>query len=158
MYSPLQLHQLALSDYERAQSKAQMQRLLSMFRHKRNDLLSLNSIVECLASHGQRSLGLMTVCVEQIVGTVNRSDDFDRHFLPRRAVTMERWLRIKMASYRGEHLPPIELRKVGEAYFVVDGHHRVSVAREHGQQYIDAYVTELDASEDELQKLGIAEA
>jgi ParB-like chromosome segregation protein Spo0J len=71
---------------------------------------------------------------------------------------MHRWLSIVKARYLGQNLPPIELRKVGDAYFVVDGHHRVSVARQQGQIYIDAYVTELDAPVEELQKLGIAGA
>ena len=158
MYSPLHLHQLAISEYERAQSKAQKRRLVAMVRRQRNDLLSLNSIVQSLASHGQHSLGLMTVAVDQIVGSVDRNHDFDRSFLPRTSVTMERWMGIMKAWYRGDHLPPVDLRKVGDVYFVVDGHHRISVAREMGQVYIDAYVTELDASEDELQQLGIAGA
>jgi hypothetical protein len=158
MYSPLQLHQLAMSDYERAQSKAQKRRLVAMVRRQRNDLLSLNAIIERLTTHGQHSLGLVTVAIEQIIGSVDRNQDFDRAFLPRTAFTMERWLRIVKARYLDEYLPPVELRKVGEAYFVVDGHHRISVAREMGQEYIDAYVTELDAPEDELRKLGIAGA
>ncbi|MEO8613455.1 MAG: ParB N-terminal domain-containing protein [Chloroflexota bacterium] len=158
MYSTLQLHQLAMSDYERAQSKAQKRRLVAMVRRQRNDLLSLNAIIQCLTTHGQHSLGLVTVAIEQIVGSVDRNRDFDRAFLPRTGVTMERWLRIVKARYKGEYLPPVELRKVGEAYFVVDGHHRISVAREMGQEYIDAYVTELEAPADELRKLGIAGA
>jgi hypothetical protein len=147
-----------MSDYERAQSKAQKRRFIALFRRQRNDLLSLNSIIECLTTHGQHSLGLVTVAIDKIVGSVDRNKDFDSLFLPRTGVTMERWLRILKARYKGEYLPPVELRKVGNAYFVVDGHHRISVAREMGQEFIDAYVTELDAAEDELRKLGIAGA
>lgn len=158
MYSPLQLHQLAMSDYERAQSKAQKRRFVALVRRQRNELLSLNSIIECLTTHGQHSLGLVTVAIDKIVGSVDRNKDFDGAFLPRTGVTMERWLRIVKARYKGEYLPPVELRKVGNAYFVVDGHHRISVAREMGQEFIDAYVTELDAAEDELRRLGIAGA
>ena len=158
MYSPLQLHQLAMSDYERAQGKAQKRRLVAMVRRQRNELLSLSSIIECLTTHGQHSLGLVTVAIDKIIGSVDRNQDFDRSFLPRTGVTMERWLGIMKARYRGENLPPVELRKVGDTYFVVDGHHRISVAREMGQEYIDAYVTELDAQAEELQRLGIASA
>jgi hypothetical protein len=158
MYSPLQLHQLAMSDYERAQGKAQKRRLIALVRRQRNDLLSLASILKSLTTNGQHSLGLVTVAMEKIIGSVDRNKDFDRAFLPLRSVTMERWLRIMKARYKGENLPPVELRKVGGAYFVVDGHHRISVAREMGQQFIDAYVVEMDASEDELRKLGIAGA
>jgi hypothetical protein len=158
MYSPLQLHQIAMSEYERAQSKAAKGRLVSMVLRKRNDLLTLDAILSSLSTHGQHSLGLVTVAIEHIVGTVNRNADFDRNFLPRRKVTMERWLRIVKARLKNEYLPPVELRKVGGAYFVVDGHHRISVAREEGQDFIEAYVTELHAPEEELQKLGIAGA
>jgi len=147
-----------MSEYEQAVSKAKKQRLLSLVRRERNDLLSLESILARLSSNGQHSVGLVTVAIEKIVGTVNRSQDFDRNFLPLRKVTMERWLRIVKARYRGESLPPVELRKIGEAYFVVDGHHRISVARQQGQEFIDAYVTEMHASKEELRKLGIAGA
>jgi len=156
MYSPLQLHQIAMIEYERAQTQASRGRLVAMLLRKRNHLLSLDTILNCLTTHGQHSLGLMTVAVDKIVGTVSRNQDFDRNFMPLRAVTMERWLRILKARLKNEYLPPVELRKVGNAYFVVDGHHRISVAREQGQAFIDAYVTELDAPEEELRKLGIA--
>ena len=158
MYSPLQLHQMAMNEYERAQSKAAKSRLVSMVLRQHNDLISLDTILNCLSTHGQHSLGLVTVAIEKIVGTVNRNEDFDKNFMPRREVTMERWLRIIKARFKDEYLPPVELRKVGNAYFVVDGHHRISVAREQGQDYIEAYVTELQAPEDELRKLGIAGA
>jgi len=158
MYSPLQLQQMAMTEYERAQSKAAKGRLVSMVLRQRNDLLTLDTILSCLSTHGQHSLGLMTVAIDKIIGTVNRNADFDRNFLPRRAVTMERWLRIVKARLKNEYLPPVDLRKVGDAYFVVDGHHRISVAREEGQAYIEAYVTELHAPEEELRQLGIAGA
>jgi hypothetical protein len=156
MYSPLQLQQIAMQEYERAQNQAVKGRLVSMVLRKRNDLMSLDSILKCLSTHGQRSLGLTTVAIDKIVGTVSRNQDFDRNFMPLRQVTMERWIRILKARLKEEYLPPVELRKVGGAYFVVDGHHRISVAREQGQAFIEAYVTELDAPEDELRKLGIA--
>lgn len=158
MYSPLQLQQIAMYEYERAQSKAAKGRLVAMLRRQRNDLVTLDSILNCLSTHGQHSLGLVTVAVEKIIGTVSRNQDFDRNFMPLRTSTMERWMRIVKARIQDEYLPPVELRKVGGAYFVVDGHHRISVAREQGQAYIDAYVTELEAPEDELRKLGIATA
>jgi hypothetical protein len=159
MFSPLQLQQMAMSDYEHAQSKARKRHLTALLLRRRTDLLSLDSILNCLSTNGQHSIGLVTVAVEKIIGTVNRNQDFDNEFWPRReATTMHRWISIVKAFYLGQHLPPIELRKVGEAYFVVDGHHRVSVARQQGQMFIDAYVTELDAREEELKKLGIAGA
>ena len=63
-----------------------------------------------------------------------------------RASVGERWKRIDRAFHRGEELPPVSLYKVGGLYFVLDGHHRVSVARYHGVEWIDAYVTEFVAA------------
>ena len=81
--------------------------------------------------------------MEKIVGSVGRRRDFDGSFLPARASVAERWKRIDRAFHRGEDLPPVELYKMGEAYyFVMDGHHRVSVARYHGVPTVEAEVTE----------------
>ncbi len=89
-------------------------------------------------------LGLRTVEVKKIVGSVNRWQDFDSHFrfkLTSRTA-MERYARIKRALERGEYLPPVELYKIKDSYYVVDGNHRVAAAKEIGQTYIDAYITE----------------
>jgi hypothetical protein len=80
--------------------------------------------------------------VDEIVGSVGRWRDFDRSFLPARASVGQRWKRIDRAFQRGEELPPVELYKLEEAYFVVDGHHRVSVARYHDVPTLEAAVAE----------------
>lgn len=144
MYTPLQLQQLAQENYENAIRKANRRRLVSLVLRKRNSLLSLDKIARCFKLVGQRSLGVMTVEIEKIVGSAGRAEDFDLAWMPRQTTTMARWMSIIKAAYLGVMLPPVELRKVGERYFVVDGHHRISVAREMGQQYIDAQVTEMD--------------
>jgi hypothetical protein len=86
--------------------------------------------------------GTRLVEVDEIVGSVGRWRDFDRSFLPARASIGERWKRIDRAFQRGEDLPPVELYEIGEAYFVVDGHHRVSVARYHDVPTLEAAVAE----------------
>src|SRR5688500_19153391 len=83
-----------------------------------------------------------TVPQGQIRGRVGRRSEFDRSFMPVRASAEERWKRIDRAFYRGETLPPVTLYEIGGLYFVLDGHHRVSVARYHGVEWIDAEVTE----------------
>jgi hypothetical protein len=80
--------------------------------------------------------------VDQIVGSVNRYQDFDRVFLPTQAHTAHRWRSISRAFYDDVSLPPVKLYKVGDTYFVMDGNHRVSVARERGQLFLDAEVIE----------------
>ena len=80
------------------------------------------------------------------MGSEGRYHDFDREFFPRQSHVRDRWASINLAHYEQTRLPPVTLTKVGEVYFVQDGNHRVSVARVHGQNFIDAYVTELDLS------------
>ncbi len=80
--------------------------------------------------------------MEDIVGSLNRYHDFDRAFLPVKGGIASRWENVDLAFYRNIGLPPVMLYKVGQIYFVVDGHHRVSVAREQGQEYIEAEVRE----------------
>jgi hypothetical protein len=82
--------------------------------------------------------------VEEIVGSVGRWRDFDRSFLPARASVGHKWKRIDRAFHRTEDLPPVELYEIGKSYFVVDGHHRVSVARYHDVPTVEAAVVEFD--------------
>jgi len=135
---------LANDDFDHAVSKGFWQRWLRRLTRKPNRLLSFKEVTRRKRLLGQRSLGVMTVAVEYIVGSVGRADDFDASFLPRNEHVLERWRRIDRAWRAGEYLPPIELYKVGDQYFVVDGNHRVSVAHAQGQDYIDADVTEID--------------
>lgn len=89
---------------------------------------------------GGRYVGVKTVSVNVIRGSEGRSRDFDVHFNPLTNHTQERWLSIFTAQECGVALPPVELIRVGEAYFVRDGHHRISVARAIGQAYVEAVV------------------
>ena len=93
-------------------------------------------------AHNRVRRGIRVVNTDKIVGSVGRSKDFDRHFLPLRASTGERWKRVDVAFHRGEDLPPVTLYKLDGAYFVLDGNHRVSVARFHGLRTVEAEVTE----------------
>jgi len=86
--------------------------------------------------------GMKTVRLDQIAGSLNRYHEFDRAFLPKEDQLAGRWTKVDRAFYQDIHLPPVVLYKVGQVYFVVDGHHRVSVAREQGQEYIEAEVRE----------------
>jgi hypothetical protein len=87
--------------------------------------------------------GMRTVEVEKITGSVGRYRDFDGSFLPLKRSMGERWSRIDRAYHRGEELPAVSLYKIGDAYFVRDGNHRVSVAHYHGVAAIDAEVVEI---------------
>lgn len=121
--------------------------LLRRLRGEPNTLLPFAAVNE-LRPKGEYYKGLHTIEVEKIVGSVDRYDDFDAHFLPREPYTVERWTRMRTAQLGGTEFPPIEVYQVGEVYFVKDGNHRVALAKALGQHYIDAYVIELNVPVD----------
>jgi hypothetical protein len=138
------LEQKASQDFDRALSKAFWRRVLSRLTGETNALLPFDEVREKLPMRGQHYLGLRQVPMDQIIGSAGRYRDFDRAFLPVQDRTRARWESIDKAHYADVVLPPVELYKIGEVYFVKDGNHRVSVARERGQVDIDAYVIEID--------------
>ena len=135
-------------DFSRAHRKALLRRIGTRLRRDASSdrLVCFDEIRKIPGAVGRIYRGTRTVPVAQIGGSVGRCSEFDRDFMPARASSEERWKRIDRAFHRGEELPPVSLYKVGGFYFVVDGHHRVSVARYHGVEWIDAYVTEFGAS------------
>jgi hypothetical protein len=106
-------------------------------------LLPLDEATQKLRPFGRRPLGLRAIPVAQIVGTDSRGADFDRDFLPRRPEIGPRWRGVEQAFPEGG--PPIAVYKLGDAYFILDGHHRVAIARQRRMETIDAEVTELTA-------------
>jgi hypothetical protein len=133
------------ADYRRARRKAFMRGVLSWFRRADNALLAFDEVRRGIHAQAQRDGGLREVNIDQIVGSVGRYRDFDRAFLPRQVQTRDRWESIDRAHLDHTELPPVDLYKIGETYFVKDGNHRVSVARERGQAFIDAHVIEVTA-------------
>lgn len=138
------IEQLAQQDFERAIGRAFWRNILSLLTGQENKLLPFDEIRQRLKIRGQHFTGLKQVAIENIVGSMGRYRDFDRAFLPLQTRTRERWVSINKAHYGQVNLPPVELFKIGELYFVKDGNHRVSVAYQRGQVFIDAFVTEID--------------
>jgi hypothetical protein len=130
------------ADFQRARFKAFINRVWGTLSGQPATLLSYDEIKEKLHIGGPIYRGVKTVRVDQIAGSLNRYHEFDRVFLPASDKLAERWQRVNRAFYEEISLPPVVLYKVGQVYFVVDGHHRVSVAREQGQIYIEAEVRE----------------
>jgi hypothetical protein len=108
-----------------------------------NLILPFDEVVAALGRVGEQRLGLQTIPLDRIVGSVDSLRDFDRRFRPTSSRVRERWERLALAQRRGESVPPIDVYQVGELYFVEDGHHRVSIALATGQKTIDAYVTQV---------------
>jgi hypothetical protein len=130
----------------RARRRQVLARLASRLRREPDDvnlILPFDEVIAALGRTGERSLGLQTIRLDTVVGTVDSRRDFDRHFRPTSGRVRERWERLALAQRRGEAIPPIEVYRVGDLHFVVDGHHRVSIALATGQKTIDAYVTEI---------------
>ena len=136
----------AQNDFSRARRQRAMATLAARLRREPSDvnlILPFDEVVDALGRETERSLGLQTIPLDSIVGSVGRTRDFDRSFRPTSGRTRPRWERIANAQRRGQDMPPISVYRVGDLHFVRDGHHRVSVARAQGRDVIDAYVTEV---------------
>jgi hypothetical protein len=136
----------AQHDFLRARRRATIAHLAARLRGEPDDVgvvLPYEEVIAALGFVSEHSVGLEVVPLHAIVGTVDRSRDFDRRFRPTTGRVRSRWEQIATAMRRGESMPPVDLVRIGEIYFVRDGHHRVSVARALGLTDIDAYVTEV---------------
>jgi hypothetical protein len=136
----------AQSDFSRARRARILAGIGRRLRREPDDvalILPFEEVVEALGRIGEADAGLQTVPLDAIVGSVDRLREFDIRFRPTTSRTRGRWERIAAARRRGEALPPISLYRIGDLYFVRDGHHRVSVARAMGDTVIDAYVTDV---------------
>ena len=109
-------------------------------------LLSFEEVRRHAGAYGGLRRGRRAVEVARIVGSAGKHDQFDDRFMPLRGASAERWKRIDRAYRSGAELPPVSLYAIDGDYFVQDGHHRVSVARFHGAEWIDAEVTEFRSS------------
>ena len=136
----------AQSDFARARRSRMLAELARRLRFEPDDvgyILPFEEVIDALGRVAERDLGLQTIPLDSIVGTIDRTQDFDRDFRPRNPRVRARWQRIAEAQRRGESFPPISVYRIGELHFVRDGHHRVSVARSLRREDIDAYVTEV---------------
>ena len=132
-------------DFGRARRKRALAQIAARMRRDSDftAILPFDEVVRALGRRGERYLGLRTIELDSIVGTVDRGREFDRRFNPTSGRVRPRWERINTAQRKGQAMPPIDVYRIGELHFVKDGHHRVSVARALGHKDIDAYVTEI---------------
>ena len=136
-------HFNAVSDFRRARGQAALQELLARVRGTSTELLSYEEVRQKLRAGGVASRGLREIPIDAIVGSVGRYHDFTRDFLPLHDSDQDRWAGVSLASSTGTGLPPIDVYQMGDAYFVIDGHHRISIARQNGAEVMEAYVTEI---------------
>ncbi len=134
----------AIGDFHRARLRAKLEGIIARLTGRSTELLSYEEVRSKLKARERPSQQLHDIPLDAIVGSVGRYQDFTRSFLPKQESTRDRWARVEVAMTGMEGLPPIEVYRIGDAYFVRDGNHRVSVARELGADHIQAYVTEVN--------------
>jgi hypothetical protein len=136
----------AQDDFSRARRARILAEIGRRLRREPGDvglILPFDEVVEALGRTGEVQRGLETITLDSVVGTVDRTRDFDRGFRPTTPRVRGRWQRIAAAQRTGQAFPPISVYRIGDLHFVRDGHHRVSVAKALGREDIDAYVTEV---------------
>jgi nucleotide-binding universal stress UspA family protein len=151
-------YEIAIRDFKRARKQAAVQHLLAQLTGKSDGLLAYDYVRQQLRGSGTIERGIQEIPLDSIVGSVGRYDDFTRDFLPKKDSNQERWARVKAAIVTMTGMSPISVYKLGDGYFVRDGNHRVSVARQLGTSTISAYVTEVKtkvplAIDDDLDKV-----
>ena len=129
-------------DFSSARTRSFLRSMLGLVAGRENKLMAWDEVKDKLRLRGLITRGIQTVPIDKIVGSVGRYHDFDSAFLPTKNALSLRWRKINRAFYDDISLPPVKLYKVGDVYFVLDGNHRISVARGHGATYIDAEVSE----------------
>jgi len=148
MVGYMSLEERVDADFSRARRRALLRREATRSRRDTASeglLLCFDELGKIPGASARVYRGTRTVPLSQIGGSVGRCSEFDGDFMPAKASVKERWKRIDRAFHRGEQLPPVSLYKVGGFYFVLDGHHRLSVASYHGAEWVDAEVTEFGA-------------
>lgn len=128
-------------EFRQLRNKAVRRKLLSSLFGRRHRLINLGEMQKTVKVDARTHGGLKLVPLTKIRGSINRCNDFDADFRPLQEYTKERWVNIALAYSRDEGLPPVELVDLDDTYFVIDGHHRISVAKMLGQREIEAEVT-----------------
>jgi hypothetical protein len=126
------------------QNKSLFGKIYAFLGQRSRSLLDLTTEVSERRIIRQHYAGVRTVPLDRIKGSEGRSGDFDCDFNPMHTRTRSRWLSVAVARSRGDTLPLVELIQLGDDYFVRDGHHRISVARALGEEYVDAKVINLE--------------
>jgi len=128
--------------FDEARRNALMADLLSLVQGRPSDLLPFEQVRERLGLKQLVDRGVQEVPLDKIVGSVGREHAFNRAFLPREESLRERWEELKEVAEGPAGFSPVELYLVGKVFFVIDGHHRISVARSLGAETIEAHVKE----------------
>jgi hypothetical protein len=139
-------HLRAQDDFDSARARAFRRSLRSILTGRAHTLKSIEPLLRAAGLEGRAAGGTQEIPVDRIVGSASsdaKASDFDPGFLPVNRRMRDRWTRIYQAMVEGDELPPIDVYKVDGSYYVIDGHHRVSVARTLGRPTINARVIDV---------------
>ena len=139
-------YNVALSQFRMTLLKGRVSRLKSRILRRREELYDLDVMKQTLSVRGSSYAGIKVVPISAIIGSEGRSGDFDIDFHPMSETSRERWVNMAIVHLARIPLPPIQLIQIGNACFVRDGHHRISVSRAFGQTAMDAEVVTWNAS------------
>jgi nucleotide-binding universal stress UspA family protein len=137
------LSSAAIDDFRRARQQATLDSMIASLTGHSSDLLSFEDVRRKLKAKVSARRRLKDIPLDAIVGSVGRYTDFNRQFLPRHNSAESRWVNVKAAMEGPAGVPPIEVYQLGNAYFVLDGNHRISVLRHMDASHVQAYVTEV---------------
>ncbi|HKW08561.1 MAG TPA: ParB N-terminal domain-containing protein, partial [Candidatus Dormibacteraeota bacterium] len=133
----------AIQDFDAARARAFRRSLTGILTGRAQRLRSIDPLLRAAGFEGRSFGGVHEIPLDRVIGSAApdfKSGDFDPGFLPINRRMRERWTRIYQAMVEGDELPPIDVYKVDDNYYVIDGHHRVSVARNLGRPTINARV------------------
>lgn len=134
----------ALADFRDSRRKAAVQRVLAQITGKSIDLLPFDFVKNQLHAGEPHQLGIRDIPLDAIVGSVGRHEEFTAKFFPKFDQDQDRWVRVKKTMDNSPNANPIDVYQVDQTFFVLDGNHRVSVARQNGDTHIKAFVSEVN--------------
>ena len=131
------VHLQATKAFNLAYSHGRLGQIWAKILGRQNHLQTLS--FQPASSHHMTNR-IVAVPIRKIKGSLGRSEDFDLNFNPLHERCRSRWISVATAFQMNIPLPPVELVQVGDAYYVQDGHHRISVAKNMEQEMIDARI------------------
>lgn len=131
--------QQAERHFQQARQQARWKQLSAWVSGREETLLPFETIRSEIRSANPYCLGLRQIPLHRIVGSVGRYQEFTRHYLPLSDTMKERWIQVEALAFQ-KGWPPIDVYEIGDVYFVSDGNHRVAIARQMGNETIEAYV------------------
>ncbi|NTW97547.1 MAG: hypothetical protein HGB28_03255 [Oscillochloris sp.] len=132
---------IAQRNFDRILRHGWIDRLIDAICGRSSALLCLADMQSPPPPDSEEILGIQMVPLARICGSEGRVHDFDRHFAPLHEHIRERWVSLAALRSEGHPLPPVDLVQVGADYYILDGHHRVSIAHAFNDDTIEARVT-----------------